>query len=156
LKFRFRRRIICTALHRAQGGIMSLSKRTILAGTVPLVFVAAIHTSAWANPAKGADMLAATDGQEHRADQGSARDFKHDSDDDKDRGAHKDGGDNDRNDSDRSNTNRGDDRDRSGSPPGSNNPGMPVSAPEPETLALFGLGVLGTVLAQRRRRATLG
>ncbi len=36
------------------GGIMNPRKRTILAGTVPLVFVALIHTNAWANPARGA------------------------------------------------------------------------------------------------------
>ena len=132
---------------------MNLSKRTIFAGTVPLVFVAAIHTSAWANPAKGADVIApaSADRQEHRTDQGSARACKHDSDDDKDRGAHKDRGDNDQGDNDRD-----DDMARSGSPPGSSNATTPASVPEPATLALFGLGVLGTVLAQRRRRAIFG
>jgi PEP-CTERM motif len=144
---------------------MNLNKRTILAGTVPLAFVAAIHTSAWANPAKGADVIApaSTQRQEHRTDQGSARACKHDSDEDKDRrarkdrgahkdrDAHKDRGDNDRRDNDRD-----DYRDLSGSPPGSSNAGTPASVPEPGMLALFGLGVLGTVLAQRRRRAILG
>jgi hypothetical protein len=150
---------------------MNLNKRTIFAGTVPLVFVAAIHTGAWANPAKGADVIApaSADRQEHRTDQGSARACKHDSDDDKDRGAHKNrgahkdrgadkerGAHKDRGDNDQGDNDRDDDRHLSGSPPGSINAGTPASVPEPGTLALFGLGVLGNVLAQRRRRAILG
>ena len=144
---------------------MNLNKRTIFAGTVPLVFVAAIHTGAWANPAKGADVIApaSADRQEHRTDQGSARACKHDSDDDKDRGAHKNrgahrdrGAHKDRGDNDQGDNDRDDDRHLSGSPPGSSNAGTPASVPEPGTLALFGLGILGTVLAQRRRRAILG
>ena len=144
---------------------MNPSKRTILAGTVPLVFVAAIHTSAWANPAKGADAIvpASTDRQEHRTDHGSARACKHDSDDDKDRGAHKDreahkdrDAHKDRGDNDQGDNDRDDDGGRSGLPPGSSNAGTPASVPEPGTLALFGLGFLGTVLARRRRRAILG
>jgi hypothetical protein len=158
---------------------MSLSMHRILAVSVPLVFAAAIHTGAWANPANGADVLrAATDGQERRADEASVRACKHDSDSrqdngrrwgrghandgDKDRGDHDRGhrarGDNDQGDRGRRNKDRDDDNDRSGSPPVSSHPGTtaPSSVPEPGVLGLFSLGLLGTVLAPRRRRTPLG
>ena len=181
-----------TAFHRA-GGNMGLSKRKLLAVSVPMVFGAAIYTGAWANPAKGADVtVRVTDRQEGRADEGSVRECKHDSDQGQENGrrwgrGHANDGDKDRGDSDRSDHDRGhrgradhergdhdrgnndrdnrgrgdrdrdDDNDRAGSPPGSSHPSTtPSSIPEPGTLALFGLGILGTALAQRRRRSTLG
>ena len=59
---------------------MSLRTPRILAGSLPLVFVAAISTGAWASPARGGDEAASSDQQEHRADEGSAHKGKHESD----------------------------------------------------------------------------
>jgi hypothetical protein len=152
---------------------MSLRTRRILAGSLPLVFVAAISTGAWASPARGGDEAGSSDQQEHRADEGSVPKGKNDSDrrqasEQGEEHGHANGADKHRHgDQDRHadkhphNDHDGDDETvaptggSGGSVPHVGSPGTdaPASVPEPGMLALLGLGVLGTMLSRHRRRS---